>query len=152
MQMRGVFSHIQTVKGIDMKQQVIILPIEHRGHKLVISQGIDAGSLKNFQVQVELLDGSNQLVNSGLWYVLGATYDQINDHFYDDEVTHIDASDLEYVIEKARSWVCDVNNTLFLQARKYLEDRHASAVEEASHPCFGYTQEVRDEYNKRKGN
>jgi hypothetical protein len=135
-------------KGNNMKPQVIKLPIEHRGHKLVISQGVDAGSLKDFHVQVELLDGLDQPINSGLWYVLGATYDQINDHFYDDEVTHVDASDLEYVIKKAKSWVCDVNNTLFLQARKYLEDRHASAVEEASHPCFGYTQEVRDEYNK----
>ena len=44
----------------------------------------------------------------------------------------------------------DMNKSLFLQARKYLEDRHASAVEEASHPCFGYTQEVRDEYDKRE--
>ena len=45
-----------------MKQQVITLPIEHRGHKLVISQGINAGSLKDFQVQVELLDGSGEKV------------------------------------------------------------------------------------------
>jgi len=134
-----------------MKQQTINLPIENRGHKLVISQCVDAGSLKDFQVQVELWDGLDQPINSGLWYVLGATYDQINDHFYDDEVTHINASDLDYVVRKAQEWVYEANNYLFLQARKHLEERHASAVEEASHPCFGYTQEVRDEYNKRKG-
>ena len=135
-----------------MKQQTINLPIEHRGHKLVISQCVNAGSLKDFQVQVELWDGLDQPINSGLWYVLGATYDQINDHFYDDEVTHINASDLDYVVRKAQEWVHEANNYLFLQARKHLEERHASAVKEASHPCFGYTQEVRDEYNKRKGN
>ena len=130
-----------------MKQQVITLPIEHRGHKLVISQGINAGSLKDFQVQVELLDGSGEPINSGVWYVTGATYDQINDHFYDDEVTHIALSDLGYVIAKAQAWVGDVNDYLFQQAREYLDDRHASAVEEASHPCFGYSQEVRDAYD-----
>ena len=135
-----------------MKQQVITLPIEHRGHRLVISQGINAGSLKDFQVQVELLDGSGEPINSGVWYVTGATYDQINDHFYDDEVTHIALSDLGYVIAKAQAWVGDVNDYLFQQAREYLDDRHASAVEEASHPCFGYSQEIRDAYNNREGN
>ena len=130
-----------------MKQQVITLPIEHRGHKLVISQGINAGSLKDFQVQVELLDGSGEPINSGVWYVTGATYDQVNDHFYDDEVTHIALSDLGYVIAKAQAWVGDVNDHLFQQAREYLDDRHASAVEEASHPCFGYSQEIRDAYD-----
>ena len=130
-----------------MKQQVITLPIEHRGHKLVISQGINAGSLKDFQVQVELLDGSGEPINSGVWYVTGATNDQINDHFYDDEVTHIALSDLGYVIAKAQAWVGDVNDYLFQQAREYLDDRHASAVEEASHPCFGYSQEIRDAYD-----
>ena len=135
-----------------MAQQIITLPIEHRGHKLVISQGINAGSLKGFQVQVELLDGLDQPINTGLWYVTDAADEQIEDHFYDDEVTHIDVSDLNYVLAKAQAWVYEANNYLFLQARKYLEERHASAVEEASHPCFGYTQEVRDEYNKRKGN
>ena len=135
-----------------MKQQTINLPIENRGHKLVISQCVDAGSLKDFQVQVELWDGLDQPINSGLWYVLGATYDQINDHFYDNEVTRVDVADLGFVIAQAQAWVHEANNYLFLQARKHLEERHASAVEEASHPCFGYTQEVRDEYNKRKGN
>ena len=135
-----------------MKQQTINLPIEHRGHKLVISQGINAGSLKGFQVQVELLDGLDQSINSGLWYVTDATDEQIDDHFYDDEVTHVDVANLGHVIAQAQAWVYEANNYLFLQARKYLEERHASAVEEASHPCFGYTQEVRDEYNKRKGN
>ena len=135
-----------------MKQQIITLPIEHRGHKLVISQGINAGSLKGFQVQVELLDGLDQPINTGLWYVTDATDEQIDDHFYDNEVTHVDVSDLNYVLAKAQAWVDEANNYLFKQARKYLEERHASAVEEASHPCFGYTQEVRDEYNKRKGN
>ena len=138
-------------KDIDMTQQIINLPIEHRGHKLVISQGINAGSLKGFQVQVELLDGLDQSINTGLWYVTDATDEQIDDHFYDDEVTHVDVSDLGYVIAQAQAWVYEANNYLFLQARKYLEERHASAVEEASHPCFGYTQAVRDEYNKRKG-
>ena len=130
-----------------MKQQVITLPIEHRGHKLVISQGINAGSLKDFQVQVELLDGSGEPINSGVWYVTGATSDQINDHFYPDEVGHIALSDLGYVIAKAQAWVGDVNDHLFQQAREYLDDRHASAVEEASHPCFGYSQEIRDAYD-----
>ena len=132
-----------------MEKQIINLPIEHRGHKLVISQGINVGSLKDFQVQVELLDGLDQSINTGLWYVTDATDEQIDDHFYDDEVTHVDVSDLGYVIAQAQAWVYEANNYLFLQARKYLEERHASAVEEASHPCFGYTQEVRDEYNKR---
>ena len=107
---RGVFSHVQTGKEIDMTQQTISLPIENRGHKLVISQGINAGSLKDFQVQVELLDGLDQTINSGLWYVTNATYEQINDHFYEDEVTHIDVSDLNYVLAKAQSWVNYVNN------------------------------------------
>ena len=82
---------------------------------------------------------------------MDATYAQIDEDYYDDVVSHIDASDLIIVIAKAKAWVDEENNYLFLQARKYLEERHASAVEEASHPCFGYTQEVRDEYNKRKG-
>ena len=145
-----------------MKQQVITLPIEHRGHKLVISQGINAGSLKDFQVQVELLDGSGEPINSGVWYVTGAAPGQIAEQYcngdrhdadyYPDEVTHIALSDLGYVIAKAQAWVGDVNDYLFQQAREYLDDRHASAVEEASHPCFGYSQEVRDAYDSRKGN
>ena len=134
-----------------MEQQNISLPLGHRGHTLSIAQGVGSGSLKGHQVEVALIDGTGQFVNSGRWWV-DATYAQIDEDYYDDVVSHIDASDLIIVIAKAKAWVDEENNYLFLQARKYLEERHASAVEEASHPCFGYTQEVRDEYNKRKGN
>ena len=102
--MRGVFSHIQTMKGIDMKQQNITLPIGKRGHMLSIAQGVGDGSLKGFQVEVALLDTLGQFVNSGEWWV-DATYEQKQDDYYDDVVTHIDADDLQWVIAKARKWV-----------------------------------------------
>jgi len=104
MQMRGVFSHIQTMKGIDMKQQNITLPIGKRGHMLSIAQGVGSGSLKGFQVEVALLDTLGQFVNSGQWWV-DATYQQKQDDYYDDVVSGIDADDLQWVIAKARKWV-----------------------------------------------
>ena len=102
--MRGVFSHIQTMKGIDMKQQNITLPIGKRGHMLSIAQGVGGGSLKGFQVEVALIDMLGQYVNSGEWWV-DATYQQKQDDYYDDVVTGIDADDLQWVIAKARRWV-----------------------------------------------
>ena len=104
MQMRGVFSHIQTVKGIDMKQQNITLPIGNRGHMLSIAQGVGGGSLKGFQVEVALFDTLGQYVNSGQWWV-DATYEQRQEDYYDDVVSGIGADDLQWVIAKARKWV-----------------------------------------------
>ena len=85
-------------------QQNITLPIGSRGHMLSIAQGVGAGSSKGHHVEVALLSGSGEFVNSGRWWV-DATYAQIDEDYYDDVVAHIGADDLQWVIAKARAWV-----------------------------------------------
>ena len=63
-----------------MEQQNISLPLGHRGHTLSISQGVGSGSLKGHQVEVALIDGTGQFVNSGRWWV-DATYAQIDEDY-----------------------------------------------------------------------
>ena len=85
-------------------QQNISLQLGSRGYTLSIAQGVGGGSLKGHHVEVALLDGLGQFVNSGHWWV-DATYAQIDEDYYDDVVSHIDAEDLLIVIAKARAWV-----------------------------------------------
>ena len=87
-----------------MIQQNISLQLGSRGYTLSIAQGVGGGSLKGHHVEVALLDGMGQFVNSGRWWV-DATYAQIDEDYYDDVVSHIDAEDLLIVIAKARAWV-----------------------------------------------
>ena len=87
-----------------MKQQNISLQLGSRGHTLSIAQGVGGGSLKGHHVEVALLDGMGQFVNSGHWWV-DATYAQIDEDYYDDVVSHIDAENLIFVIAKAKAWV-----------------------------------------------
>jgi len=87
-----------------MQQQNISLPLGSRGYSLSIAQGVGGGSLKGHNVEVALLDGTGQFVNSGRWWV-DATYAQIDEDYYDDVVSHIDASDLISVIAKAKAYV-----------------------------------------------
>ena len=88
-----------------MTQQNISLQLGSRGHTLSIAKGlVGGGSLKGHHVEVALLDGMGQFVNSGHWWV-DATYAQIDEDYYDDVVSHIDAEDLLIVIAKARAWV-----------------------------------------------
>ena len=88
-------------------QQNITLPIGSRGHMLSIAQGVGDGSSKGHHVEVELLSGSGEFVNSGRWWV-DATYAQIDEDYYDDVVSGIGADDLQWVIAKARKWVGDL--------------------------------------------
>ncbi len=82
-------------------QQNITLPIGSRGHMLSIAQGVGAGSSKGHHVEVALLSGSGEFVNTGMWWV---PFGDDEDH-YDDVVAHIGADDLQWVIAKARAWV-----------------------------------------------
>ena len=88
-----------------MTQQNISLQLGSRGYTLSISQGlVGGGSLKGHHVEVALLDGMGQFVNSGHWWV-DATYAQIDEDYYADVVSHIDAENLLIVIAKAKAWV-----------------------------------------------
>ena len=91
-----------------MNQQNITLPIGLRGYMLSIAQGVGSGSLKDYQIEVALIAGdSGEFVNSGRWYVIGATSEQLDDHFYDDVVSHIGIEDLPHVIKKATEYVME---------------------------------------------
>jgi hypothetical protein len=87
-----------------MKQQDISLPIGIRGHMLIITQGVGSGSLRGYQVQVTLLDALGQFVNSSEWWH-DATYEQRIQDYYKDDVSNLNADDLQWVIAKARRWV-----------------------------------------------
>ena len=91
-------------------QQNITLPLGNRGYSLSISQGVGDGSLRGHYVEVALLTGSDEYVNSGRWWVdTHESHGKIYEDHYDDVVTHIDADDLQWVIAKARAWVMERN-------------------------------------------
>jgi hypothetical protein len=85
-------------------QQNITLPIGNRGYMLSIAQGVGDGSMKGHHVEVALLNGSGEFVNSGRWW-FDATYAQIDEGYYDDVVPNIGVDALQWVIAEARAWV-----------------------------------------------
>tara|TARA_R110001599_G_scaffold72284_1_gene200748 strand:- start:56 stop:337 length:282 start_codon:yes stop_codon:yes gene_type:complete len=87
-----------------MEHNVIKLGIGDRGHRLSIIQGAGNGSAKGHHVEVALLDGLDQFVNTGHWWH-AATYDQIQDEYFDDVITHVKAEELKDVIAMASAWV-----------------------------------------------
>lgn len=88
-----------------MKQQNIHLRLCNSDYTLSIAQGVGGGSQRNHHVEVALLDGTGEFINSGYWWVDSATYAQIDQGCYDDVVSHIDAENLLFVIAKAQAWV-----------------------------------------------
>ena len=86
-----------------MKHNVIKLGIGDRGHRLSIIQGA-ANTWMGDHVEVALQDGLDQFVNTGYWWH-AATYDQIQDEYFDDVITHVKAEELKDVIAMASAWV-----------------------------------------------
>ena len=84
--------------------QNISLGLGNRGHRLSISQGFGSGSAKGHCVEVALLDGTDQFVNTGRWW-WNAPSEQVDDEIFDDVLAYVKASDLDGVILAAKEWV-----------------------------------------------
>jgi len=84
--------------------QNISLGLGNRGHRLSISQGVGSGSTKGHCVEVALLDGTDQFVNTGRWW-WDAPSEQIDDGIFDDVLDYVKASDLDGVILAAKEWI-----------------------------------------------
>ena len=94
--------------------QNISLGLGNRGHRLSISQGVGSGSVKGHCVEVALLDGTDQFVNTGWWW-WAAPSEQIDDIF-PDVLDNVKASDLDNVVLAAKEWVIknDQCNKIFM--------------------------------------
>jgi len=93
--------------------QNISLGLGNRGHRLSISQGVGSGSAKGHCVEVALLDGTDQFVNTGRWWWVddieewwwAAPSEQVDDEIFDDVLAYVKASDLDGVILAAKEWI-----------------------------------------------
>jgi len=84
--------------------QNISLGLGNRGHRLSIAQGVGSGSTKGHCVEVALLDGTDQFVNTGRWW-WNAPSEQVEDGIFDDVLAYVKASDLDVVILAAKEWI-----------------------------------------------
>ena len=90
-------------------QQNIKLAIGNRGHRLSIAQGVGAGSCDAGHVEVALLNGNDEFVNTEFWW--GDSNDNLvnsvgRTYAYDEDViSYININDLAEVILKVTAWV-----------------------------------------------